>query len=116
MTSVLLFDKWHLLLTFLATLGFIGSSYEFYARHRGWPVGASFPRLATGSIVMVPLAIGIIWYYRNWLAALIALVLGFVLAWLLTVTLRQRVQTLWAVSMLGVIGRVGWLLFARFMG
>ena len=106
MASVMPFDSWHLLMILLAGLGFIGNSYEFYARTRGWPVGAKFPAWATASFILVPLSVGFVWYYRNWLAALITLASGFVLAWLLTVIFRQYVQVLWAISMLGVVASV----------
>lgn len=75
--------------------GFVGS-YEFFAKSQGWPVADWFERWSTGAILIVPMAVAVEWYHRGWQRALIALVAGFILAYLLTLLLRQRVQTLWA--------------------
>ena len=56
------FHPLYLRLVLVVALGFIGNSYEFYARSRGWPVGAKFASWAAGSIIMVPLSVGIVWY------------------------------------------------------
>ena len=55
-------------MVFLVALGIIGNSYEFYARSQGWPVGARFASWSTGSFIMVPLSVGIVWYIEGWVA------------------------------------------------
>jgi hypothetical protein len=94
----------------LVAAGFIGNSYEFYAKHRGWPVGRSFADWATGTILIVPIVIAILWYHDGWARALTALGAGFALAFLLTEILRQYVQVLCIVIALGT------LVFTGFVG
>jgi hypothetical protein len=106
----------YLLMILLVVLGFIGNSYEFYARSHGWPVSARIASWGIGSIIMVPLSVGIVWYFEGWLAALLAFLGGFVLAWLLTVSLRQHVQVFWVMSMAAVIAGIGIAVVARLVG
>ena len=105
----------YLLMIFTVALGFIGGSYEFYARPRGWPVIERVASWAVGSIIMVPISVGIVWYFEGWLAALVALVGGFALAHLLTISLRKYVQVFWAVSMVAFLASVGVAVVARLL-
>lgn len=97
-------------MSLLAALGFIGNSYAHYGRHRGWPVGNAFSggaqdrfTLVNASVIFVPVSFGLVWYdYGVWLG--IGVVIGgYALAWVLTVSLRQHVQTFWFLALTGLV-------------
>ena len=85
--------------TLLVAAGFIGNSYESYARPRGWPVGTSFvsPGFPTLAVFLIPIILIETLYYRGLTTAFFILVVGCALAWALTVTLRSMVQVAWFV-------------------
>jgi hypothetical protein len=103
----------YLLMVGLVALGFIGNSFEFFTQEMGWPVNSRVASWAVHSIVMVPFSVGTAWYFEGWLAALVALVGGFVLAYLLTHLLHQYVQVLWAVSIVAVFVSVATIMLVR---
>lgn len=89
------------LLLVMATVGFIGNSYPFFARSQGWPVGKLFSGEATwpqASVILVPLSVGLAWYDFGFWYAVGVLVGGFVLAYILSVLLRQHVQVFWVLA------------------
>jgi hypothetical protein len=97
-------------LTLLAALGFIGNSYAFYGRSQGWPVSDLFSggernrlTLTKASAVFVPLTFGFAWYEYGFLIGLGVLVGGFALAMVLTTVLRQHVQWLWYLALVGLL-------------
>jgi hypothetical protein len=93
--------------------GFIGNSYQFYGKQQGWTVTDWFERWALGSVVIIPAAAVIIWYYNGWLKSLIAVVAGFLVAFLLTNILRQRVQFVWAAFGLLLVVMTAWTFASR---
>ena len=104
-------DQPAILAIILAALGFIGNGYQSYAEPRGWPVGREFVFWAPASLAMVLLVSGLSWYDRGWETAAVVIVGGFMLAWLLTVVLRQHVQKLWFAGMIAaaMLTAAAWL-------
>ncbi len=93
--------QYQLILILMATTGWIGITYESYARMRGWPVGRMFnseidpANWAVASAVFIPIAVGLGWYAHGLLTAGGVLLSGFFLAFGLTELLRSWVQPLW---------------------
>jgi hypothetical protein len=93
--------------------GVIGTSYLLFGKLRGWAVADWFERWTLGSSLVVPVAAIIIWYYSGWLKALIAVVAGFLGAFLLTIILRQRVQFVWAAFGVLLLAVIAWTFASR---
>lgn len=108
---------WLVVIIYMTAMGFIGTSYESFARSYGWTVGELFTagRLASVSIIVVPFALGFVWYEYGLIIAIIVLVVGFMLAFLLTIVLRDRVQLLWGFSFLAAVAYIGYRLLMKYV-
>ena len=95
------------IMTLLSALGFIGNSYVHFARSEGWPIGNSFGgdrfTFINASVVFVPVSFVLIWYQFGIWFAIGVLAAGFLLAWILTLVLRQYVQLFWFFAFAGLI-------------
>jgi hypothetical protein len=95
-----------LLLVTMVAVGIIGISYRFYAVQQGWPVGRIFADDAAwpaASVILVPIGVGLAWYHDGLISAVATLIMGFFLAFGLTIVTGPVVQIIWVAAMIGSV-------------
>lgn len=98
-----------IIFTLLAAFAWIILSYDSYAARKGWSVGKMFA--ADTSMIKIASVIGLpgsaiaAAYLAVWWSALVVIVIGFFVAWLLTKLMRSYVQSF---SIVGLI--ICWVL------